>query len=99
MGMELEYRTLIKKILNCNSMDELIDVVEDSNKFLKKHEISKNSKIFEKLDTLIGIVKLNLKKKRDYHSESVKNQNFYSLNENDIDLIVKKILKNENFSK
>lgn len=97
--MELEYKTLIKKILDCNSMDELIDVIEDSNKFLKKHEIPKNSKIFEKLDTLIGIVKLNLRKKRDYYSESVKNQNFYSLNENNIDLIVKKILKNEDFSK
>jgi hypothetical protein len=80
-------------------MDELIDVIEDSNKFLKKYEIPKNSKIFEKLDTLIGIIKLNLRKKRDYHSESVKNENLYSLSESEVDLIVKKILKNENFSK
>jgi len=97
--MELEYRTLIKKILNCNSMDELIDVIEDSNKFLKKYEIPKNSKIFEKLDTLIGIIKLNLRKKRDYRSESIKNENLHSLSESDVDLIVKKILENENFSK
>jgi len=97
--MELEYRTLIKKILNCNSTDELIDVIEDSNKFLKKYEIPKNSKIFEKLDTLIGIIKLNLRKKRDYRSESIKNENLYSLSESEVDLIVKKILKNENFSK
>jgi hypothetical protein len=97
--MELEYRTLIKKILNCNSMDELIDVIEDSNKFLKKYEIPKNSKIFEKLDTLIGIIKLNLRKKRNYRSESIKNENLYRLSESEVDLIVKKILKNENFSK
>ncbi|MEN9656148.1 MAG: hypothetical protein RL311_1094 [Bacteroidota bacterium] len=97
--MELEYRTLIKKILNCNSMDELIDVIEDSNKFLKKYEIPKNSKIFEKLDTLIGIIKLNLRKKRNYRSESIKNENLHSLSESEVDLIVKKILENENFSK
>jgi len=97
--MELEYRTLIKKILNCNSTDELIDVIEESNKFLKKYEIPKNSKIFEKLDTLIGIIRLNLRKKRDYRSESVKNDNLYRLSESEVDLIVKKILKNENFSK
>jgi hypothetical protein len=97
--MELEYRTLIKKILNCNSTDELIDVIGESNKFLKKYEIPKNSKIFEKLDTLIGIIKLNLRKKRDYRSESVKNDNLYRLSESEVDLIVKKILKNENFSK
>lgn len=97
--MELEYRTLIKKILNCNSTDELIDVIEESNKFLKKYEIPKNSKIFEKLDTLIGIIRLNLRKKRDYRSESIKNENLYSLSESEVDLIVKKILKNENFSK
>ena len=97
--MELEYRTLIKKILNCNSMDELIDVIEDSNKFLKKYEIPKNSKIFEKLDTLIGIIKLNLRKKRNYRSESIKNENLHSLSESEVDLIVKKILENETFSK
>jgi hypothetical protein len=97
--MELEYRTLIKKILNCNSTDELIDVIEESNKFLKKYEIPKNSKIFEKLDTLIGIIRLNLRKKRDYRSESIKNESLYSLSESEVDLIVKKILKNENFSK
>ena len=97
--MELEYRTLIKKILNCNSMDELIDVIEDSNKFLKKYEIPKNSKIFEKLDTLIGIIKLNLRKKRNYRSESIKNENLHNLSESEVDLIVKKILENENFSK
>ena len=97
--MELEYRTLIKKILNCNSMDELIDVIEESNKFLKKYEIPKNSKIFENLDTLIGIIKLNLRKKRNYRSESIKNENLHSLSESEVDLIVKKILENENFSK
>jgi hypothetical protein len=80
-------------------MDELIDVIEDSNKFLKKYEIPKNSKIFEKLDTLIGIIKLNLRKKRNYRSESIKNENLYRLSESEVDLIVKKILKNENFSK
>ena len=82
MGMELEYKTLIKKILDCNSLDGLKDVVVDSNNFLKKHEIPKNSKIFEKLDTLIGIVKINLRKKSKFHSESVNNENFYILGEN-----------------
>jgi hypothetical protein len=89
MGMELEYKTLIKKILDCNSMDELKNVVIDSNNFLKKHEISKNSKIFEKLDTLIGIVKINLKQKGK----------FQSLDESQIEIIIKNILKNENISK
>ena len=89
MGMELEYKTLIKKILDCNSMDELRNVVIDSNNFLKKHEISKNSKIFEKLDTLIVIVKINLKQKGK----------FQSLYEIQIEKIIKNILKNENISK
>jgi restriction endonuclease len=89
MGMELEYKTLIKKILDCNSMDELRNVVIDSNNFLKKHEIPKNSKIFEKLDTLIGIVKINLKQKGK----------FQSLDESQIEEIIKNILKNENISK
>ena len=87
--MELEYKTLIKKILDCNSMDELRNVVIDSNNFLKKHEIPKNSKIFEKLDTLIGIVKINLKQKGK----------FQSLDESQIEKIIKNILKNENISK
>jgi len=34
-----------------------------------------------------------------YISESIKNENLHSLSESEVDLIVKKILENENFSK
>jgi hypothetical protein len=65
----VEYLKLNKKILNCDNLEELKDIVQEVNKFVKDKNIKSSSDEFKKLQERINIVALKLKNKQKLRKE------------------------------
>jgi hypothetical protein len=67
----LEYLKLQKKITNCESLDELKNIVQEVNSFVKEKNIKQNSSEFKKLQERINLMLIKLRKKLKTEQKTV----------------------------
>ena len=68
--MNKEYFKLIKDITTCDNLEQLKKLVVNANQFVKENNLKKDSDEFKKLVTIVDLIKIRLKSKRRFHSES-----------------------------
>ena len=65
MNKKLEYSSLIKKLISCESREQLSDTIKEINEFNKEYSITSRSEEFKKFEIVIGIMRVKLKRKYD----------------------------------
>jgi hypothetical protein len=65
MNKRLEYSSLIKKLISCESREQLSDIIKEINEFNKKYSITTRSEEFKKFEIVIGVMRIKLKRKHD----------------------------------
>jgi hypothetical protein len=68
--MTKEYFKLIKDITICDNLEQLKELVVKANQFVKENNLKKDSDEFKKLVNVVDLIKVKLKSKRKFHSES-----------------------------
>lgn len=61
MNPNEEYKDLVSKIISCKNKLELKDVISEINKFIVRYNLPEQSKSFQKLKNLVGMVKKRIK--------------------------------------
>ena len=65
MNKRLEYSSLIKKLISCESREQLSDTIKEINEFNKEYSITPRSEEFKKFEIVIGLMRIKLKRKHD----------------------------------
>jgi hypothetical protein len=65
MNKRLKYLSLIKKLISCESREQLSDTIKEINEFNKEYSITSTSEEFKKFEIAIGVMKVKLKRKHD----------------------------------
>jgi len=65
MNKRLEYLSLIKKLISCESREQLSDTIKEINEFNKEYSITSTSEEFKKFEIAIGVMRVKLKRKHD----------------------------------
>jgi hypothetical protein len=63
MNKRLEYLSLIKKLISCESREQLSDTIKEINEFNKEYSITSRSEEFKKFEIAIGVMRVKLKRK------------------------------------
>jgi len=74
MNKKLEYSSLIKKLISCESREQLSDTIKEINEFNKKYSITPRSEEFKKFEIVIGIMRVKLKRKYDIAENQFRGQ-------------------------
>jgi len=75
MNKRLEYLSLIKKLISCESREQLSDTIKEINEFNKEYSITSTSEEFKKFEIAIGVMRVKLKRKHDIAENQLRNQN------------------------
>ena len=65
MNKRLKYLFLIKKLISCESREQLSDAIKEINDFNKEYSITSTSEEFKKFEIAIGVMRVKLKRKHD----------------------------------
>jgi hypothetical protein len=65
MNKRQEYTSLIKKLVSCESREQLSDTIKEINEFNKEYSITPRSEEFKKFEIVIGLMKIKLKRNHD----------------------------------
>jgi hypothetical protein len=65
MNKRLEYLSLIKKLISCESREQLSDTIKEINEFNKEYSITSTSEEFKKFEIAIGVMRVKLKRRHD----------------------------------
>jgi hypothetical protein len=63
MDSNLEYLRLVKSLTHCENLSELKEVVKEINEFLSKYMISQDSREYQKLEQVLHLMRVKLKRK------------------------------------
>jgi hypothetical protein len=74
MNKRLEYSSLIKKLISCESREQLSDTIKEINEFNKKYSITPRSEEFKKFEIVIGIMRVKLKRKHNIIENQLRSQ-------------------------
>jgi hypothetical protein len=74
MNKRLEYSYLIKKLISCESREQLSDIIKEINEFNKKYSITSRSEEFKKFEIVIGVMRVKLKRKHDIIENQLRGQ-------------------------
>ena len=74
MNKRLEYSSLIKKLISCESREQLSDIIKEINEFNKKYSITSRSEEFKKFEIVIGVMRVKLKRKHDIIENQLRSQ-------------------------
>jgi hypothetical protein len=74
MNKRLEYSSLIKKLISCESREQLSDTIKEINEFNKEYSITSRSEEFKKFEIVIGIMRVKLKRKHDIIENQLRGQ-------------------------
>ena len=74
MNKKLEYSSLIKKLISCESREQLSDVIKEINEFNKEYSITSRSEEFKKFEIVIGVMRVKLKRKHDIIENQLRGQ-------------------------
>ena len=74
MNKRLEYSSLIKKLISCESREQLSDTIKEINEFNKEYSITSRSEEFKKFEIVIGIMRVKLKRKYDIAENQLRGQ-------------------------
>jgi len=74
MNKRLKYLSLIKKLISCESREQLSDAIKEINEFNKEYSITSTSKEFKKFEIAIGVMRVKLKRKHDITENQLGNQ-------------------------
>lgn len=74
MNKKLEYSSLIKKLISCESREQLSDTIKEINEFNKEYSITSRSEEFKKFEIVIGIMRVKLKRKYDIAENQLRGQ-------------------------
>ena len=83
MNKRLHYTGLVKKLLSCENMMQLFDVIKEINEFNKKYLVTPSSEEFKKFETIIGLMKIKLR-----HKQGITESKNYIISENQFKFIV-----------
>ena len=75
MNKRLKYLSLIKKLISCESREQLSDTIKEINEFNKEYSITSTSEEFKKFEIAIGVMRVKLKRKHDIAENQLGNQN------------------------
>jgi hypothetical protein len=74
MNKKLEYSSLIKKLISCESREQLSDIIKEINEFNKKYSITTRSEEFKKFEIVIGVMRIKLKRKHNIVENQLRGQ-------------------------
>ena len=74
MNKRLEYLSLIKKLISCESREQLSDTIKEINQFNKEYSITSRSEEFKKFEIAIGVMRVKLKRKHDIAENQLRGQ-------------------------
>ena len=75
MNKRLEYLSLIKKLISCESREQLSNTIKEINEFNKEYSITSTSEEFKKFEIAIGVMRVKLKRKHNIAENQLGNQN------------------------
>ena len=65
MNKRQEYTSLVKKLVSCETREQLSDTIKEINEFNKEYSITPRSEEFKKFEIVIGLMKIKLKRNHD----------------------------------
>jgi hypothetical protein len=74
MTKRLEYLSLIKKLISCESREQLSNTIKEINEFNKEYSITSTSEEFKKFEIAIGVMRVKLKRKHDIVENQLRGQ-------------------------
>ena len=74
MNKRLKYLSLIKKLISCESREQLSDAIKEINEFNKEYSITSTSEEFKKFEIAIGVMRVKLKRKHDIVENQLRSQ-------------------------
>ena len=74
MNKRLEYLSLIKKLISCESREQLSNTIKEINEFNKEYSITSTSEEFKKFEIAIGVMRVKLKRKHDIVENQLRSQ-------------------------
>ena len=74
MNKRLKYLSLIKKLISCESREQLSDTIKEINEFNKEYSITSRSEEFKKFEIAIGVMRVKLKRKHDIVENQLRSQ-------------------------
>jgi len=75
MNKRLKYLSLIKKLISCESREQLSDTIKEINEFNKEYSIASTSEEFKKFEIAIAVMRVKLKRKHDITENQLGNKN------------------------
>jgi hypothetical protein len=74
MNKRLKYLSLIKKLISCESREQLSDTIKEINEFNKEYSITSTSEEFKKFEIAIAVMRVKLKRKHDIIENQLRGQ-------------------------
>ena len=74
MNKRLKYLSLIKKLISCESREQLSNTIKEINEFNKEYSITSRSEEFKKFEIAIGVMRVKLKRKHDIAENQLRSQ-------------------------
>ena len=74
MNKRLKYLSLIKKLISCESREQLSDTIKEINEFNKEYSITSTSEEFKKFEIAIAVMRVKLKRKHDIAENQLRGQ-------------------------
>ena len=74
MNKRQEYTSLVKKLVSCESREQLSDTIKEINEFNKEYSITSRSEEFKKFEIAIGVMRVKLKRKHDIVENKLRSQ-------------------------
>jgi hypothetical protein len=87
MNIEFEISKFIKKVISTTNLDDLKDLVDQINLFLKENNVKETSDEFKRLNRTIHLMKMKLRHERRFHAESVESKS-YLISEEQLTIIL-----------
>jgi len=83
MNKRQEYTSLIKKLISCESREQLSDTIKEINEFNKEYSITPRSEEFKKFEMVIGLMRVKIK-----HKHGITESKNYIISENQFKFIM-----------
>ena len=73
---KLEYLKLIKRIVNCDNLEDLKETVSIANEFITNHKLKSSSDEYKRIVDLVDTIRFRLKSKKKLNKESVSKKEY-----------------------